>query len=249
MIVVSKEQQLQANDIALAFLTNVIGPKYANRVLAAFTTISSLGYVIGMTFTASRVKQEIAKEGVIPFAKFLGENRTLFRRYRSRDDSYQPEPTSLGALFLHWIFSVFLILLTWPVKPASAYRILVNLYVYLIDVVPSFIMAIGMLFLCFCTNWSVKSPLAPWLSVSAAFIYAITNGFPLVAVWIPPTRNSDPDVHDIIPGFPWYMAGLLSWMLLACGVIYWFYFQFLFPRFGARKGKEFVVEREPVFRT
>ncbi|KAH7389905.1 amino acid permease-domain-containing protein [Pyrenochaeta sp. MPI-SDFR-AT-0127] len=248
MIVVSKEQQLQSTDVALTFLTNIVGSKYANKVLVTFTTISSFGNIIGMTFTFSRVKQEIAKEGIIPFAKFFGENRILFRQYRSTDESNQPEPTPLGALFLHWICAVFLILITWRMKPSDAYRILGNLYVYLIDVVPTFIMAIGMLYLRCFTQWSAKSLLPSWLSVSAALLYAITGGLPLVAVWIPPFRQSNPDAHDIIPGLPWYTTGLLSWLLLACCVLYWVAFRFFLPRFGARKGKEFVVEREPVFR-
>jgi hypothetical protein len=247
MVVVSKEQQLQSTDIALEFLINVIGHKHSKRVLAVFTTISSLGNIIGQTFTASKVKQEIAKEGVIPFAKFFGENRTLFGRWRSKDESKQAEPTPFGALFLHWLFAVILILLTWPAKPASAYRILANLYVYLTDIVPSFIMAIGMLYLRFCTDWSTKSRMPSWLSVLAALIYALANGFPLIAVWIPPTRSSG-DVYDLIPGFPWYITGALSWALLTCGVLYWFCFRYVLPRLGARKGKEFLVEREPVFR-
>lgn len=247
MIVVSKEQQLNATDIALEFFTNVIGQLHAQRLLAAFTTTSSLGNIVGMTFTASKVKQEIAKEGVIPFAKFFGENRMLFGRSRLGNSARRPEPTPLGALFLHWLFAVILILLTWPAKPASAYRILANHYVYLTDVVPSFIMAIGMLYLRFFTRWSTKSLVPSWLSVLAAFVYALANGFPLVAVWIPPTHSSG-DVYDLIPGFPWYMTGMLSWILLGFGVLYWLSFRYVLPRVGARKGKEFVVEREPVFR-
>jgi hypothetical protein len=37
-------------------------------------------------------------------------------------------------------------------------------------------------------------------------------------------------------------------ILIVVSVIYWVGFRFVYPRFGARKGKEFVVEREPVFR-
>jgi hypothetical protein len=247
MVVVSKEQQLNASDIALEFLINVIGPQHAKRVLAVFTTTSSLGNIIGMTFTASKVKQEIAKEGVIPFAKFFGENRTLFGRRRFTNEAHQPEPTPLGALFLHWVFAVTLILITWPAKPASAYRILANLYVYLTDLVPSFIMAIGMLYRRFFTQWSTKSLMPSWVSILAALVYALANGFPLIAVWIPPSHTSN-DVYDLIPGFPWYLTGTLSWIVLVCGVLYWASFRFVLPRVGARKGKEFVVEREPVFR-
>jgi amino acid transporter len=245
MIVVSKDQQLHSNDVALTFLVNVIGPRYASKILATFTTISSFGNVVGQTFTASRVKQEIAKEGIIPFAKFFGENKTLFRRYRTQKSDH-PEPTPVGALFLHWLCAVGLILITWPTKPTSAYRILVNLTEYLTEVLPSFTMAIGMLCLHIFTNWSRKSPLPSWLSISAALIYAITNGFPLVSVFIPPTRNYE--IHDIIPGFPWYMTAVLSWVILICGGVYWAHFRYILPRIGRRRGKEFIVEREPIFR-
>ncbi|KAH5032249.1 hypothetical protein HBI85_037310 [Parastagonospora nodorum] len=99
-----------------------------------------------MTFTVAKFKQEIAKEGIIPFAKLFRENRTLFGRWRSKISSGQLEPTPLGELFLHWMSAVVLILLTWSEKPASAYRILSNLHVYLSDIVPSFIMAIVILY-------------------------------------------------------------------------------------------------------
>jgi amino acid transporter len=129
MIVVSTEQQLHSTDVALSFLTNVLGPTYASTILVIFTTVSSFGNVIGMTFTLSRTKQEIDKEGVIPYAKFFSENRTVFDKWRTKNGSDHSEPTPLGALFLHWICAVFLILITWPMKPSSAYRILSNLYV------------------------------------------------------------------------------------------------------------------------
>lgn len=239
MVVVSKEQQLSASDIALQFLSNMLGEKRAPHVLATFTTVNSLGNIIGMTYTVSKVKQEIAKEGAIPFAKFFGEDRSILKGR---------EPTPLGALLLHWIFAMFLILVTWFTKPAYAYRILVNLYSYLNDVVPSLVMAIGMLCLRAFTNWSAKSPIPSWLSITASIVFGLANGFPFVAVWIPPFRNTAPGVHDIIPGFPWYLTAVLSWSLLGCGVVYWICFRFLLPRIGSRKGKEFVVEREPVFR-
>jgi hypothetical protein len=108
-------------------------------------------------------------------------------------------------------------------------------------------MAIGMLYLRFFTEWSTKSHMPSWLSVLAATIYTLANGFPLVAVFIPPTRTSG-SVYDLIPGFPWYITGAISWTQLACGMLYWLCFRYVLPRFGARRGKTFVVEREPVFR-
>jgi amino acid transporter len=246
MIVVSKQQQLATHDIGLQFLTNIIGSKKAPRVLAFFTSINSLGNIIGMTFAASRVKQEVAKEGVIPFAKFFGENRTLLHPRKSHDEhalDSDAEPTPLGALFLHWMFAMILIIATWPAKPSNAYQILVNLYTYVTDVIPNTIMGVGIICLRLFTNWSEKSPLPRWISYSSAIIFTLTNGFPLVAVWVPPAKDSFE-----IPGFPWYMTGALSWAMVTFSILYWFAFRYVWPRIGSRKGKEFVVEREPVFR-
>ncbi|KAF2272400.1 uncharacterized protein EI97DRAFT_445851 [Westerdykella ornata] len=283
MIVVSKEQQLTTPDIALQFLINIFGRTRAPKLLAFFTTVNSLGNIIGMTFAASRVKQEIAKEGVIPLAKFFGENRVLFRARRRRGTPHQDhraspsnpsnaplsavqqvehgrEPTPYGALLLHWLFAMLLILLTWPTsKPIYAYRILVNLYSYVTDVIPSFALGIGMLCLRAFTNWSTKSPVPGWLSVCAAALFTASNGFPLVAIWVPPiTAGEGGDAaaaaaaaaaaRNIIPGFPWYITGTLSFALILCSVGYWVVFRFVWPRVGVRRGKEFVVEREPVFR-
>ncbi|KAF2747233.1 amino acid transporter [Sporormia fimetaria CBS 119925] len=259
MIVVRKEDQLNelGPEVALQFLINIMGTRHGPRVFAAFTTVNSLGNIIGMTFAASRVKQEIAKEGVIPFAKFFGENRVLFRRRNRPSTSEAPhaspsandtaEPTPYGALLLHWIFAMLLILATWPAKPANAYRILVALYSYVTDVIPSFMLGVGMLCLRFFTSWSSKSPVPGWLSISAAFLFMLTNGFPLVAIWVPPMSDQGSKIR-IIPGWKWFMTPTLSAVFVTCSVLYWVGFRYVWPRFGARRGKEFVVEREPVFR-
>ena len=75
MIVVSKDAQLsEEQGVALAFFGNFMDDYKAAQLFAAFTGISSLGNIIVMTFTAARVKQEIAKEGILPFAKIFGES-------------------------------------------------------------------------------------------------------------------------------------------------------------------------------
>src|SRR5262245_4964073 len=139
MIVVSKEDQLGAIDVAQIFFRNTFGAQSGPRALAAFMAISSLGNIIVMTFTAARVKQEIAKEGVLPWPKFFGENSNIgariaasFSRTPGRDGSDAPasDATPIGALVLHWVFTMILIVATWGQTPSTSYKILVSLYSY-----------------------------------------------------------------------------------------------------------------------
>ncbi|KAI8720118.1 hypothetical protein NCS52_00456500 [Fusarium sp. LHS14.1] len=47
------------------------------RAVNAFLAISSFGNIVVMTYTAARMKQEIAKQGFIPFTSFFASNRDV----------------------------------------------------------------------------------------------------------------------------------------------------------------------------
>lgn len=55
----------------------------------------AFGNVVAVTYSDSRVKQEIAKLRILPFSQ-----------YWARDSPYD---TPVGALTLHWIFTVIVI--------------------------------------------------------------------------------------------------------------------------------------------
>ena len=254
MIVVSKEGQLKEPKVALAFLRNFMGEKTAMDVFAAFTAISSLGNIIVVTFTAARVKQEIAKEGVLPFAKFFGESSVL--RWGPNDShGSEPEPTPIGALLLHWSFSVLLIVVTWRTKPSVSYKILVNISSYTVEAFFSFILGIGMLCLRFRKtssgrSWRDKSPANHYGSTISDAICVIAHGFPLVASWFPPTPRSPEAIKEILlKYYPWFATATVGWSVLACSVVYWLVFRFVLPQIGNRRGSVFVVERHPHFHT
>ena len=57
--------------------------------------LSAFGNVVAVTYANARVKQEIAKQRILPFSKFWAMNS----RYG----------TPVGALILHWIFTVLVI--------------------------------------------------------------------------------------------------------------------------------------------
>ncbi|OXV07082.1 hypothetical protein Egran_05152 [Elaphomyces granulatus] len=239
MIVVSKDAQLsEEQGVALAFFGNFMDDYKASQLFAAFTGISSLGNIIVMTFTAARVKQEIAKEGILPFAKFFGESNF----------TSGIEPIPVGALLLHWSIAVAIIVGTWPIDPLPYYRLLTGVNSYTLDAFFSMLLGIGMLCLRFTRtssggHWRDKSSSNHVISIIAAVITVVTNGFPIIAAWFPPSSTTPQDIKDILIN-PWYVIATVGWCVLAFSVIYWLVFRFVLPRFGNRRGLVFVVERE-----
>ncbi|KAH0559504.1 hypothetical protein GP486_003981 [Trichoglossum hirsutum] len=239
MVVVSKDEQMSGTKVALMFLMKFMPEARARHLYGAITSISSLGNIIVMTFTAARVKQEIAKEGILPFAKFFGETY------------FEDDAVPVGALMLHWTCSILLILVTWPMKPSGAYKILVNVTSYTLDAFFSTFLSVGMLYLRFKDHhWRDISETNHLISVLSAVIGVISNGYVLLASWFPPTQASPAAIKGLVLRYyPWFLAPTVSWTILALSVGYWLVFRFVVPQIGYRRGCELVVERYPHFVT
>lgn len=162
MAVVPAHEQ-STDVIALLFFRKTFdfaGPGTADRIFNSFLALASFGNIIVMTYTASRMKQEIAKQGFLPFAKFLGQNSDLsigrfiiYLRNKGvnlprwmRPEQHQ-EATPIGALTLHLASSVLLILATYRMTPADAYEFLSGLAAYVTSVLFGFFLALGILIL------------------------------------------------------------------------------------------------------
>jgi len=249
MIVVSKDAQLsEEQGVALAFFGNFTDDYKASQIFAAFNGISSLGNIIVMTFTAARVKQEIAKEGILPFAKFFGESLPKDDPNNSNFTS-RIEPLPVGALLLHWSIAVVIIVAPWAIDPLPYYRLLTSVDSYTVEAFFSTVLGIGMLCLRFTQTssggrWRDKSSSNHVISIIAAVITVVTNGFPIIAAWFPPSSTTPKDITNILIN-PWYVVATVGWGVLVSSVIYWLVFQFVLPRLGNRKGMAFVVERKP----
>jgi hypothetical protein len=97
MIVVPASSQVNGN-VAEQFILSTLGrvspygQKHSGQILNAFMAFSSLGNVIVSTYTAAQVKQEIAKEGILPFSKLIARNYDALSRltscFRRRPASY-----------------------------------------------------------------------------------------------------------------------------------------------------------------
>jgi hypothetical protein len=214
------------------------------------------------------VKQEIAKEGVLPWLKFFGSNKNFsFGRFlawiqssdnlASRNFAWllqQPwmdprehsQETPVGALFLHWTFTVVMILVTNHLSPTDAYNFLVNLYSYTIPAIFGFLVAIGMLKLRFSSRerWRTKSKeFNPFFSILAASVFAIASAYPIIASWVPPTGEFAADTL----GVPWFTTTTVAWSILGFGLVWYLGFLAYAARRLRKGNEEFRVERVPEF--
>lgn len=182
MVVVPKEEQISGN-LAQIFFRRTYGAlgddKTGERVFNTFLAISSLGNIIVMTFTAARMKQEIAKEGILPFARFFAQDydlslgrllhwlrgRGMFTsvlRHKWLRPEAHSEKTPVGAFLLHFISCIVLILATSGLNPDDAYNILTSAWVYLFPAFFGFFLSLGILILRFRPPKSlVSDPDAP----------------------------------------------------------------------------------------
>ena len=132
--------------------------------MAALIAVSIFGNVIVMTFTAARVKQEIAKEGILPYSLFFATGHTTPLAWLKSRLSRSPYPrhsqvantvnledhlekSPMAALALHWVTSIILVLVTIPLKPSTQYSFLTALYSYVNLNVIGMLVSGGLLYL------------------------------------------------------------------------------------------------------
>lgn len=67
-----------ANDITSLFFKSVFGNQSTTpkRVITGLLAFSILNNIIVMTFMAARIKQEVTKEGILPFSPFFARSST-----------------------------------------------------------------------------------------------------------------------------------------------------------------------------
>jgi hypothetical protein len=215
------------------------------------------------------VKQEIAKEGILPFAKFLGQSKNLsLGRILAwiQDDEHsfinkkfhwllkQPwlhprehsQETPFGALFLHWLFTIIMILATIQLAPTDAYSVLVNLYSYAVVAVFGLAIAIGMLKLRFSSReqWRQKSAFIPFFSILSAFIFAIGSAYPVVASWVPSNGDFAKQTKSAVA---WFTTPTVAWSILTFGMVWYIGFNLYALRRARKEGVEFHVWKKVDF--
>ena len=239
-------------DMATVFFEGLFGTESgARRAMAALIAFSILGNIVVMTFTAARVKQELAKEGILSkYSLFFATSHTtpfawLWHKFgpaESDEKRDRLEQAPIAALGLHWCTSVFLILITIPAKPTTAYSILVNLYSYTIIIIVGVWVSFGLLLTKLRTakfHWKDRRRYRPPISPAHAIVYFLACCFVLICALLPPSSGSP--YAPKVTGLKWYIVPTIGLSSPLWGVL-WYYGLLAYERWIKW---ELIVDREP----
>ncbi|KAL2270446.1 hypothetical protein VTJ83DRAFT_2630 [Remersonia thermophila] len=201
--------------VAARFFENVWGKSaFVTRVFPLFIALSALGNVFAQSFAMPRVKQELAKEGILPYSRFWASD--------------WPFNAPSGAILLHWIFTSVLILGS---QTSDVYQFVTNVFIYSGNWIKVFL-AVGLVYLNFAPSerWAEQrttfrsSPLLTifWI-ISLLFVLAapfIDNGF--------------------LKTVPFYVVPTLGTSLLGIGTAYWLVWAKVLPALGYHIQHEIV---------
>jgi len=206
-------------NMAMVFFRIIFGKdnEMAQRALSGIIALCIFGNILVMTFTASRVKQEVAKEGILPFWTFFATSRrtpwALWKTWRGTRDGQEHDQSPMAALGLHWVASAVLIACTAMLGPQIAYQVLVSLYSYSVIVLNGFVTALGLLMLYIqpARQWrQLRSWTPPGGGLPYAAIYTVAFLFLLVTAFVPPREDSP---------FGFRATGIRWWVVPAVGLL------------------------------
>ena len=253
-------------DVLAVFMKLTIGHVTTNQAhlitfYSIIKAISAFGGLIVVTFTTARVKQEIAKEGILPYSLFFAESydislsRLFSRKSRPGSIPIYREKTPAATLALHWIITTILVIVPVvalqpvPYSTGPAYSYLTTAFIYDIDVVYFFFIALGMLCLRFTpsVHWAEKSQLQwPIVSILSASALLVCCAFPMILLWVPDPKFPKATKSGNL--VQWWSGQTLAVSFLTFAFFYWVTFRIYIRVRAAREGKTLHVRRDPIFK-
>ncbi|KAJ7780837.1 amino acid transporter [Mycena maculata] len=203
--VASKAEILGANvTVASIFFIKVFGVE-AEKALSVLVALRSS--VVTGTFTASKVNQELAKEGIpLPFGnRFWASN-------------WPTGKSPFAGLIIHLIPTVIIIIAP---PPTVAYPFILDIQGYPQQII-NFFIVIGLFWLRY-REPNASRPFKVWLPLAVFFLAAAS--FLLIAPFLRPANN----VGDT-PPLPYYLYCLGGIAIMALGILYWAVWRVVFPR-------------------
>ncbi|KAF2682293.1 hypothetical protein K458DRAFT_444352 [Lentithecium fluviatile CBS 122367] len=189
--------------IAALFFERSFDPRLGRTILPLAVALSGAGNVMVVTFALARLNQEIARQGFLPFSKFLASSK--------------PFNAPMGGLIVHYIPS--LLVITLP--PSS------DVYSFILEVegypgqVFGLAISIGLLWLRY-KRPDLKRPFKAW---RAAVVFRIGLSLALLAAPFFPPREGTSTGHI------WYaMYAVVGISIIVFGVVYWYFWTRFIPR-------------------
>lgn len=218
--------------VAAKFFENVWGESaFVTRVVPLFIGLSALGNAFAQSFAMPRVKQELSKEGVLPFSRFWASD--------------WPFNAPSGAIFLHWIFTVIFIL---GCRTTDVYNFVTNVFIYSGNwikrmspfhhpshtrlTLPLVFLAIGLVYLNFAPSERWAEQRTTFRSSPLLTIFWIVS---LLFVQVAPFIE-----NNFLKRVPYYVFPTLGTSLLGIGTGYWLVWAKLLPAFGYHIQHEIV---------
>ncbi|KDN46771.1 amino acid transporter [Tilletiaria anomala UBC 951] len=194
---IPKDELTKTIAVAGLFAKKVFG-SLAEKVACLCIAMSALGNVITITYTASRVLVEIAREGILP----------------AQVASKWPRNSPLIALCVHWLPAMLTIVLPPPGK--IAYGLILDIEGYTVEV---FYLAITLgLFAMRARAWETasisKEVFRCWNPF--AFIFAAIAVWMVIIPWAPPSHTTSSLPYWAAPacGLCILLIGAAAWRLL-----------------------------------
>jgi amino acid transporter len=212
----SKDQIAEAGTVVAAqFFENVWGESaFVTRVVPLFIGLSALGNAFAQSFAMPRVKQELSKEGVLPWSRFWASD--------------WPFNAPSGAIFLHWIFTVIFIL---GCRTPDVYSFVTNVFIYSGNWI-KFFLAVGLVYLNFAPSERWAEQRTTFRSSPLLTIFWIVS---LLFVQVAPFIE-----NDFLKYVPYFVFPTLGTSLLVIGTGYWFVWAKVLPAFGYHIQHEIV---------
>ncbi|CAG8972146.1 hypothetical protein HYALB_00009694 [Hymenoscyphus albidus] len=203
--------------VAAYFVGKVFGP-IGRRIVSIFVALSALGNVLTVTFAQSRVNQELAKEGVLPWGKFWA--------------SSWPNGAPGAGLLLHFIPSFIVIV---GVPRGDAYSFILDVEGYPTSIMNTLVV-VGLLLYRYLPAYKLGSPARPFkCPLAIALFFLAAQVFLLVDPFIkPPNGKGDNSL-------PYWLYPIVGIAVLLAGVAYWFLWRVVRPWLG---GFRWVERRE-----
>lgn len=203
------ELRLTKVTVAATLFENVWGKSaFVTKALPFFISLSALGNVFAQSFAMPRVKQELAKEGVLPFSRFFASD--------------WPFNAPSGAILLHWVFTSTVILAS---QGKDVYTFTTNVFTYSSNWIKVFL-GIGLVYLNF-------TPSEKWAEQRTTFRSSpILTIFWIVSLLFVQGAPFIPTQDESSTAIPFFVVPTLGTSLLAIGTVYWLGWAKVLPAFG-----------------